>query len=204
MTTMKKIVLFVLIQLVISGICLHAQKIILKSGSFDFLKGQKAILVKYDYSNLSVGKFDKEDDYIAQKVADYNKDEAGKGDKWKEAWFNDRPKRYEPKFEELFNNYMKEKDLQCGQTLPGATFEMNIHTTFIEPGFNIGISRKPAYINVDIRFLESGSGKEVAVVTVDNCPGRDAVGFDFDTGYRLEEAYAKLGKSLSGFILKKL
>jgi len=99
---------------------------------------------------------------------------------------------------------MKDKNLKCDQTATGAGYEMNIHTTFIEPGFNVGITRKPAFINAEIRFRESGSGKEVAVITVQNCPGRDAVGFDFDTGYRLEEAYAKLGKSLAGFILKKL
>jgi hypothetical protein len=201
---MKKLALFALIQLLISGLYLDAQKMTLKSGSFDFLKGQKTILAKYDYSNLAVGKFDKEDDYVADKVADYNKSEAGKGDKWKVSWYDDRAKRFAPKFEELFNNYMKAKDLQCSSTASEAKYELIVHTIFIEPGFNIGITRKPAYINVEVKFLESGSGKELAVVSAEKCPGRDAFGYDFDTAYRIEEAYAKLGKALAGFILKKL
>jgi len=201
---MKKIILFTLVQLIIAGMCLNAQKLVLKSGTMDFLKGQQTLLVKYDYSNIAVGKFDKEEDYVTNKVADYNKDEAGKGDKWKTAWYGDRPVRFEPKFEELFNNYAKEKNLACGQTGTGANYEMLVHTTFIEPGFNVGITRKPAYINVVVTFRELGSDKDVAVVTVDNCPGRDAMGFDFDTGYRIEEAYAKLGKALAGFIMKKI
>jgi hypothetical protein len=201
---MKKVFLIALVQILILGMCIDAQKIVLKSGSFDFLKDQQTILVKYDYSNLSVGKFDKEDDYIAKKVTDYNKDEAGKGDKWKEAWFNDRSARFEPKFEELFNDYMKPKNLQCDQAAANAKYEMLIHTIFIEPGFNVGISRKPAYINVEVSFREAGSAKDLTVITVQNCPGRDVMGFDYDAGYRLAEAYAKLGKSLAGFILKKL
>jgi hypothetical protein len=201
---MKNLFLFALVLFVISELGLSAQKLTLKSGSFDFLKGQQTILATFDYGKLSVGKFDKEDDYIVQKAADYNKDEAGKGDKWKEAWFNDRPNRYEPKFEELFNRDMAAKNIKCSRSANDAIYEMNIHTTFIEPGFNVGITRKPANINATITFREKSSGKEMAVVTVQNCPGRDAMGFDYDTGYRIEEAYAKLGKSLAGFIGKKL
>jgi hypothetical protein len=201
---MKKFILLALVQVLISGMLLNAQKMVLKSGSFDALKGQKTMLVKYDYSGMAVGKFDKEDDYVASKVADYNKSEAGKGDKWKESWFADRPKRFEPRFEELFNKVAADKGLKCSQTAPDAKFEMIVHTTFIEPGFNIGLTRKPAYINVEVKIVEAGTSKEVAFITVQNCPGRDAVGFDFDIAYRLEEAYAKLGKSVAAFILKKL
>jgi hypothetical protein len=201
---MKKVFLITLVQFLISGMCINAQKMTLQNGSVDFLKDQQTILVKYDYSNLAVGKFDKEDDYIAKKVADYNKDEAGKGDKWKEAWFNDRQQRFAPKFEELFNDYIKAKNLQCDQAAADAKYEMLVHTTFIEPGFNVGITSKPAFINVEVSFRETGSDKDLAVITVQNCPGRDVMGFDFDTGYRLAEAYAKLGKSLANFLLKKL
>ena len=201
---MRKLFLMALALSYLSSMSLSAQKLVLKSGSFDFLKGQQSILVEYDYSNLSVGKYDKEDDYVKQKTADYNKSEAGKGDKWKEAWFNDRASRYEPKFELLFNENMAAKNLKCDKAASDAKYAMFIHTTFIEPGFNVGITRKPAFINVEIKFTEVGSDKELAVVTVQNCPGRDAMGFDFDTGYRIEEAYAKLGKSMAGFIGKKL
>jgi hypothetical protein len=190
--------------LLLSGPFTNAQKLVLKSGSVDFLKGQQILLVKFDYSNLGVGKFEKEDDYVKQKVDDYNKDEAGKGDKWKEAWFNDRASRYEPKFELLFNENMSEKNLKCDRNASDAKFEMLLHTTFIEPGFNVGVTRKPAYINVDVTCKEIATGKEVMVMTVTNCPGRDAMGFDFDTGYRIEEAYAKLGKSLAAYINKNL
>jgi hypothetical protein len=199
---MKKTVL--LFSLLLITLCLvHAQKVVIKSGSFDFLRNQKVILVQFDYSNLGVGKFDKEDDYIAKKVADYNKSEAGKGDNWKKAWFDDRPNRYEPKFELLFNEYMADREIRCDKTTKDASYIMVVHTTFIEPGFNVGVSRKPAYINAEIKFVDAVNKKEVAAVSVENCPGRDAFGYDYDTGLRIQEAYAKLGKSLASLINKK-
>ncbi len=201
---MKRLFSLILIQILVSGLILNAQKISLKKGNLNFLKGQKSILVTFDYSNMAVGKFDKEDDYIAKKVEDYNKSEAGKGDKWKEAWKSDRASRYEPKFEKLFNEYTVKIGLTGTRDVTDASYEMNIHTTFTEPGFNIGITRKPAYIDLTITFKNISTGEEVAVITVDNCPGRDAFGYDFDTGYRIEEAYAKLGKSLAGYIIKQL
>ncbi|HEX2395439.1 MAG TPA: hypothetical protein VHI78_08835 [Bacteroidales bacterium] len=197
---MKKILTLTFLAFLFTGMCLNAQKIALKNGSFAPLKGEKTIMVQYDYSNLSVGKFDKEDDYIAKKVADYNKDEAGKGEKWKESWKADRAARFEPKFELLFNENADNMKVDPA----GAKYKAVVHTTFIEPGFNVGVTRKPAYINAEITFTEISSGKEIAFVTVQNCPGRDAMGFDYDTGYRIEEAYAKLGKSLAGFLNKQI
>ncbi|NJK87751.1 MAG: hypothetical protein HC906_19040 [Bacteroidales bacterium] len=196
---MRKIGLFFLMQVFVLG--LYAQKIEVTSGTFDFLKGQKELKVSYDYSNMSVGKFDKEEDYVAEKAADYNSKEAGKGDKWKEAWVADRAGRYEPKFELLFNE--NGKGISCKQSA-NAEYEMIVHTTFVEPGFNVGVMRKPAYLNAEIKFVNISTGKEEALLAVKNCPGRDAAGFDFDTGYRIEEGYAKLGKSTAAFLNKKL
>lgn len=195
---MKRLFVAISFNLLVFG--LSAQKIEV-NGKLDFLKDQKEIKVSYDYSNMSVGKFDKEEDYITQKSADYEKKEPGSGEKWKSMWVSDRANRFEPKFETLFNENSK---IPCKQSSDEARYEMMIHTIFTEPGFNIGITRKPAFLNVEIKFVNLASGKEEAVMMVKNCPGRDAIGFDFDTGYRIEEGYAKLGKSVGTYIAKQL
>ena len=200
---MKRTMLFAVMLALISGSSLNAQRISLEKGDFDFLTGQEQLLVKYDYSDLSVGNYDKEEEYIADKVEEYNNDEAGKGDEWKEAWLSDRPNRFEPKFEELFNLTIAEKDLECSSMAESAAYEVVVHTTFVEPGFNVGIARKNASINVEMIFREISSGNEMAVLTITNCPGRGAMGFDFDTGYRIEEAYAMLGRSVARYLLKR-
>ncbi len=196
---MKKILVLTISAFLVMS--MNAQKITLKSGSVNALKGEKTMLAEYDYSNLKVGKFDKEEDYIEKKVADYEKSEAGKGEKWKESWTADRKNRFEPKFELLFNE--NSNGVKVDQNASDAKYKILVHTTFIEPGFNVGVTRKPAFINSEVRISEVASGKEIAVITVQNCPGRDVMGFDYDTGYRIEEAYAKLGKSIAAFINKQ-
>jgi len=181
---------------------LDAQKISIQKGSLGAVKGQK-MLATFDYSGMAVGKFDKEEDYIAKKMEDYNKDEAGKGDKWAASWKGDRERRYEPKFEELFNKYGEKPGVSAFRSATDAKYEVNIHTIFTEPGFNVGVMRKPAYIDAIVTFKDRASGEEIAVLKVDNVPGMDAMGYDFDTGVRIEESYAKLGKALANFIAKQ-
>lgn len=197
-------------QLIFLGACaflacnvLQAQKIVLKSGSLDFLKGIKELKLQYDYSNLKVGK-KTESDYVNEKVEAKNKKEPGTGDKFKESWLNDRPTRYEPKFEELFNKYMGEKGITGSKDAANAKYIMVVHTTVIEPGYNIGISRQNAYCDYVVTFKDAADpSKELAVLTIDNAPGGTFGGYDFDSGQRVGESYAKCGKALAGFLIKK-
>ncbi len=190
---MKKIVLFSFVMLLISGACLNAQKMVVKSGAIDFLKNQKTLLVKYDYSNMAVGKYDKEADYIDAKVKEVNDAEPGKGDKWKEDWFGKRTSAYEPSFEELFNKGLEKNGLSCSKTATDAEYSMTIHTTFTDVGYFIGISSKPAYINAEITFTKIATNEVVAVITAEKVPGVGGI----------KESYAKLGKSLAAMIAKK-
>jgi hypothetical protein len=173
----------------------NGQKIKVKEGDASALKGEKALNIEFTYDNLGVGKFKNEEEYIAKKREEYNKKEEGKGDKWAEAWINDRSRAYEPQFLEQFlekSNVKNEKS---------AKYTLIFHTTFIEPGFNVGAWRKSASINAVVTIVETANrNKVVAVITIDNAPGRDAMGYDFDTSWRISEAYAKAGKSLAKFI----
>lgn len=176
-----------------------AQKIKLTDGDLAPLKNEKQLNVEFTYDHLTVGKFDNEDDYIKKKTDEYNKKEAGKGDTWAKAWKSDRAGRYEPKFDELFN---ENGDLKAG-SFPGAKYTMIFHTTFVEPGFNVGVMRKNAYIDAEVLIVETANkNKTVAKISIDNAPGRMFGGLDFDTGERIMEAYAVSGKKLAKFISK--
>ena len=190
---MKKIVLFSFMMLLFSGAFLNAQKMEVKSGAIDFLKNQKTLLVKYDYSNMAVPKYESEANYIEVKVKEGNDAEPGKGDKWKEEWFGKRTTAYEPSFEELFNKGLEKNGLSCSKTATGAEYSMTIHTTSIQPGYFIGISAKPSYINAEITFTKISSGENVAVITAEKCTGMGGN----------KECYAKLGKTLAVMISKK-
>ncbi|MCO6459950.1 MAG: hypothetical protein J5I59_00985 [Saprospiraceae bacterium] len=176
-----------------------AQKVKL-DGNVDFLKNVKQVELAYKYDKMGVGKFKDGNEYVAKKTAEYNKKEAGKGDKWAEAWVSDRESRYQPHFEEQLNNYCSK--IEFGENV-GSDIKMTVETTFTEPGFNIGITRKSASIDLVVTFTDK-SGKELATLTIQKVPGRDAFGYDFDTGVRIEEAYAKAGKEIGQFLTKKL
>lgn len=168
----------------------NAQKIKLTEGDVSPLKGQTEFNVVFTYNNMSVGKFDKEADYVSTKKADYNKDEAGRGDKWATAWVADRKNRYEPDFIELFE---KNCTMKLGNN-PSAKYTMTINTFRTEPGYNIAMMKKNAQVDLEIVITETGSNKVIAKFTILKSPGRTFGFGDFDTGVRIKEAYATAGK----------
>src|SRR5690606_27551475 len=145
--TMKPITSLLLIILLGLGLPATAQKLKLQEGDLSLLSAVKKMNVIYDYSSMAVGKFDREADYIAKKKGEYNKKESGKGDAWEQNWIEDRATRYQPQFEELFNKHGK---IELGN-YPQETYTMIVKTSFVEPGYNIAISRKNAEIDGEIR-----------------------------------------------------
>lgn len=174
-------------------------KVTLVNGSVAPIKG-KTVVVQFVYDGTSVGDFRNENDYIAKKKAEYNEKEPGRGDKWAEAWKADRAKRFEPKFFELINEYSAETNTKFVAS-GDAEYTMVVKTVKTEPGFNIAIMRKPALIDIDVTIKDK-AGKTVARLTGEDIKGRGYGGFDFDTGTRLQEAYALAGKTLGNFITK--
>ena len=175
-----------------------SQKIKLIEGDLSPLKGETSIMVKFTYDNMSVGKFDKEADYVAKKTQEYNKKEPGKGDACAKSWVNDREREFQPKFIELFE---KEGGLAVSGKKP-AKYTIIFKTTATDPGYNIGISRGSAYINAEAWIVETGSEKVIAKISLEKVPGRSYGGYDFDTGGRIAECYADAGKHLAKFIKK--
>ena len=194
---MKKL-LFALCILGISGTAM-AQKIKKQSGDFKDLKNLGTINLVFIYDDMTVGKNLTEEEYIESKVADYNMKEAGKGDEWREKWINNRQDVYEPKFAELFNKYAKDINMKVKEGVE-ADVTLEVHTYYTEPGWNIGISRKPAHIHVRYRFVDNATGEVIAEFDQQKVPGSDVSGYDFDMSQRLGESYAKAGKSFAKFL----
>jgi len=184
---------------------LSAQKIKIVTGDLSSFVGLTEINVEYNYDDMGVGKFKTEEAYIEKKKNEYNEDEPGKGDRWEEEWHADKENTYQMKFEQLFNLVMlsEETGMEVG-FFPSSDYTLIVKTTFLEPGFNIGISRKDASINVELMLVKSEEPETIITqINMDKVPGRGAMGGDFDTEYRIGEAYAKCGKELAQYIYKK-
>ena len=190
---MKKLLLLFFIAISFHGL---AQKIKLTEGNLSALKGQKSINLELTYDGVRVGKYADEKEYIEKKKAEYNKKEPGKGDQWEKDWNADRKGRFEPRFTEQF--------ILAGMSAKeDAQYTLIFNTTFIEPGFNVGVARRNAYIDgVALLVATADKSKVLAKLTVDNAPGRIYGGYDFDTGLRIQESYATAGKQLGRFVAK--
>ena len=198
---MKKVLFLILI--VSFAFSTQAQKIKLQDGNLKFLKGVKDLGVEFTYEDLTVGKLT-EEQYIANKVEDANDREPGSGDNWPDLWYGDRPDHYEPKFIELFNIIMLEKGVTLTESVESVDYKMIVKTIFIEPGFNVGIMRKSALINLIIDFVATDDPTTIlATFTIDKSPGGTPFGYDFDSGIRVGEAYAKASKYFAKYLLKK-
>ena len=196
---MKRI--FTALVLLCFALSLSAQSIIVTSGSLDFLRGEKVFYFTYTYNDMTVGKMT-ESEYVKKKKSEYNEKEPGRGDKWEQAWIDDRQNRFEPKFEELFMKQLEKKNIYLGKDQANYRFVFN--TDFTEPGYNVGVWRGNAFIDLTCTIVNVASGEQVATIKIRKSPGRDALGADFDTGFRIQEGYAKAGKEFAKFLLKKV
>jgi hypothetical protein len=193
MKSLRNSILLAIILLIRSSS--FGQKIRVKDGDKNVLKNESTINIEFTFDNLSVGKYSKEEDYIKAKKDEYNRKEPGRGDTWATRWKDDQTSRYPPDFINLF-----EKNTGMS-TSKDAKYTLIFHTTSIEPGFNIGITRKNAYIDAEVLIVETANKDKVALkLSLDNAPGKVFMGNDYDTGERISEAYAKAGKELGKYL----
>ncbi len=191
------IVIFILI-----GLQLEAQKIKVTDGKLSDLKGVSKIDLAFTYDeDMRVGK-KSESQYVKEKMEKAENDEPGGGERWKKAWLDDRTSHFEPSFTELINKHAG--DAIFRPSMKGAKYKMIVNTVFIEPGFNVGVMKKNAYVDLEILFVPVDNPEKVlAKIMIYNAPGRSASYGDFDTGIRIGEGYAKAAKSLGKYLVKK-
>jgi len=195
---MKKLILFSLTLLICASV--FPQKIKLNSGSMASIKGEDVFEVRFTYNNMRVGRLT-EEEYVQNKKTEANNRDNDGGERWHNAWVNDRANRFEPKFIELFNKYAKKPSLVLDLNREDTRFIMIVNTYFTEPGFNIGVQSRKSEVSLLVTFVErSNPAVPIAVFDVIKSPGTPV----YDMGMRIQEAYAKAGKALAKVICKHL
>lgn len=198
---MKKVLLLAL--LVVSG-ATQAQKLKEIDGNPKDLKEIKEYALEFDYSDLEIPKYDSEEDFLADKMKKREKKEAGTGEKFKASWFSDREERYEPKFVESFNKRFEEEGISVSKDKADAKYTMKIHSNKIYAGYNVGVVRKNAEIDVTFSIYEtSNPGNVLFSGKFYDVQGYGAMGNDYNSGFRISECYAKAAKSFAGYLKKK-
>lgn len=198
---MKKQLMFIAV--LFCTTLMFSQKVKVIEGSFKNLKGISAYNLEFDYTNVQIPKYDSEEEFLEDKMAKRDEKEPGSGEIFKASWFSDREERYEPKFIESFNKRFDDGEVKVGKDID-AKYTMKIHTTMMWAGYNVGIVRKNSKVEVTVSVYETDNPSNVLwMATYKKVEGSGAMGYDFDSGYRISEAYAKLAKTIAKNIKKK-
>ena len=177
----------------------HAQEVDISKGELNLLKNESTINIEFTYEKMGVGDFSKEIDFIKKKTEEYNTKEAGTGDSWAIKWQDDKAMKYEPKFILGFTNLSKmtvSKD---------AKYTLIFNTRSLEPGYNVGISKRNAGIDGTATIVETANRtKKLIVLTVERPRENKFRGAAFDAGSRIADAYYLSGQKIGKFIKKNI
>ena len=192
------------IAFLLSTSIIYSQKSKVEEGDWKNLKAISAYNLEFDYSNLEIPKYDSEEEFLKDKMAKRDDKEPGTGEKFKASWFADRAERYEPKFIESFNKRFDDGEVKVDKDLADAEYTMKIHTTFMYAGYNVGVKRQNSKIDAVISVYKNDNPDTVIFsVKYTKAEGSGAMGYDYDSGYRISEAYAKLAKTLAKDLSKR-
>lgn len=198
---MKKQVL--LFAFLLATLTIYAQKPKTLEGKAKNLKGITTYNLEYDYADVQIPKYDSEEEFLEDKMAKREEKEVGTGEKFKASWFADRENRYEPKFKESFDKRFDEGEFKLSEDNMDAKHTIKIHTTKLYAGYNVGIVRRNAEIDAVLTIYETGNSSNILWSgKFSKVQGAGAMGFDYDSGYRISECYAKLAKEFAKMLKK--
>ncbi|WP_103865220.1 hypothetical protein [Aquimarina sp. I32.4] len=198
---MKKLLLFTMLMTLTFSFGQKRKDI---EGSIKNLKGITEYKLVFDYENLKVHKFNTEEEFLKDKMDKREEKNVGGGEKFKKSWFADRENLYEPKYIESFNKRFDGGAVKVGKDITNAKYTMKVKTTWIYPGYNVGVVKQPSKVNATIIIYETATPDKVVFSTkYFKVPGSNFYGADFNSGYRIAESYAKLAKEMAKYILKK-
>lgn len=189
--------IFLSTMLLLAHNTLFAQQVDLAKGDLSILKGETSINIEFTYDKMTVGDDGKEEAYIKRKTQEMNEKEKGSGEIWARKWQEDKKNMYEPKFILGFTNLSKmtvSKD---------AKYTIVFNTKAMEPGYQVGISKRNAGIDGTITIVETANrDKKLIVLNVER-PGENKWrGAAFDAASRIADAYYLTGQKVGKFIAK--
>jgi len=200
MSKIKKIIL--IITFLVATVS-FAQKMKVNDGNIKNLKGISQFDLVFDYSNLQIPKFKSEEAFLEEKMTMREEKEKGSREKFRKSWFSDRESKYEVKFVESFNKRFKDAKVKVSKE-NDSEYVMHIHTTKLYAGYNVGVWRHNAEISATITVYKKDNPNKIVLKGLyKDVQGLGSMGYDFNSGDRIAECYAKLAKNIAYYIKKK-
>lgn len=187
---MRKLLSALVLVFIYMGVSAQSPKNI--TGTWSSLKGEKTVMLEFSYDSLMVGK-KTEAEYLSEKDPSFA-----------EKWRNERPNRLEPKFETLLNKSTNTKGLKCGREYTESKYKILVHIVWLAPGWYAGVSSAPSEVTYELTLINKEDGNTpVATMKIERVQGVSMMSPE-DMGERLKESFAKCGKILGNFFVKKV
>jgi len=176
-----------------------AQDVDINSGDLAVLKGEKTINIEFTYLKMAVGDFGKEEAYIKKRIEELNAKEPGSGDTWAKKWEEDKKDRFPIKFIDGFTG------TSGMSALTDSKYTMIVNTKAMEPGYQVGISKRNAGVDGTILIVETANrNKKIASLYFERPPENKWRGAAFDAGSRIADAYYLTGQKAGKFFKKNI
>lgn len=177
----------------------HAQEVYLTKGDISILKGEKTINIELTYEKMTIDGYGKEESYIKKKTAEGNLKEPGGGDRWAGRWEEDKKTLFAEKF---VLGFTKQNKMTVNKE---AKYTLIFNTKALEPGYQVGISKKNAGVDGNVTLVETANrDKKLVVLFVQRAEDSKWRGAAFDAASRIGDAYYLDGQKVGKFIEKEV
>jgi hypothetical protein len=197
---MKIIKIYLFVACILLGsITGFAQEVDLTKGDLSILKGETSINVEMTYVKMAVGDFSKEAEYIKKKIEEQNAKDPPNGDNWAAEWEQQKKSYFGEKFTLGLTKFYEVKIDKS------AKYTLIFNTKALEPGYQVGVSKKNAGVDGTITLIETGKPeKKLAVIYVERKPESMWRGAAFDAKSRIGDAYFVNGVAVGKFFKKNV
>lgn len=176
-----------------------AQEVDITKGDLSILKGETSINVEMTYEKMAVGDFSKEADYIKKKIEEQNAKDPPNGDNWAAEWEEQKKSFFSQKF---ILGLTKSYEVKIDKS---AKYTLIFNTKALEPGYQVGVSKRNAGVDGTITIIETGKPeKKLAVLYVERKGETMWRGAAFDAKSRIGDAYFVDGVAIGKFIKKNI
>lgn len=176
-----------------------AQEVDLTKGDLTILKGETSVNFEFTYEKMAVGDFSKEADYIKKRIEEENKKDPPNGDNWAAQWEEQKKNYFGDKF---MLGFFKSYEMKYDKS---AKYTLIFNTKALEPGYQVGISKRNAGVDGTLTLIETGKpDKKLAVIYVERKPETKWRGAAFDAKSRMGDAYYVDGVAVGKFFNKNV
>ncbi len=186
---------FIYLFIVLITVNTFSQKLKIKEGNLDELKGVISYNLEFDYHNLEIINYASEEVFLKEKVKRKSKI-------FKTKWFSNRKNVYQPFFESTFNNYfIKKKKITVSEHNTDAKYTILVKSLKLYPGYNVTMAWESAKLWAEVVIYKTKHPKQIVFRSK---PIKIYQGYyDMNMGKRIANAYGVLAQTTAKFLKKK-